>query len=67
MLAFFWGAPLLASLRGVRASGAIGAIGTIAGSILPAVLVVVLGVAFLLQGNPSQIPFSPDALFRTSS
>jgi glutamate:GABA antiporter len=61
MLTFFW-ATTLASLGGVRASSAIGAIGTVAGSILPAVLVVVLGAAYLLQGNPSQIPFSAGAL-----
>jgi amino acid transporter len=61
MLVFFWGTTA-ASLGGVRASSAIGAIGTVAGSIVPAILVVVLGAAFLLQGNPSQIPFSPEAL-----
>jgi glutamate:GABA antiporter len=61
MLLFFWGTTA-ASLGGVRASSAIGAIGTVAGSIVPAILVVVLGAAFLLQGNPSQIPFSAGAL-----
>ena len=61
MLVFFWGTTA-ASLGGVRASSAIGAIGTIAGSIVPAILVVVLGAAFLLQDNPSQIPFSAGAL-----
>jgi glutamate:GABA antiporter len=61
MLGFFWAATLL-TLPGVRASSAIGAIGTVAGSILPAVLVVVLGAVYLLQGNPSQIPFSGEAL-----
>ncbi len=61
MLTVFW-ATTAASLAGVRASSAIGSIGTVAGSILPAVLVVVLGAAYLLQGNPSQIPFSPEAL-----
>ncbi|MGD9530912.1 MAG: APC family permease, partial [Pseudonocardia sp.] len=61
MLTFFWGTTL-ASLGGVRASSAIGSIGTVAGSILPAVLVVVLGAAYLAQGNPSQIPFSAGAL-----
>jgi amino acid transporter len=61
MLVFFWGTTA-ASLGGVRASSAIGAIGTIAGSIVPAILVVALGAAFLVQGNPSQIPFSPGAL-----
>ncbi|MGQ0574739.1 MAG: amino acid permease [Pseudonocardia sp.] len=61
MLSFFW-ATTLASLAGVRASSAIGAIGTVAGSIFPAILVVVLGAAYLAQGNPSQIPFSAGAL-----
>jgi glutamate:GABA antiporter len=61
MLGFFWGTTLL-NLPGVKTSSAVGSIGTIAGSILPAVLVVVLGAAFLLQGNPSQIPFSAAAL-----
>jgi amino acid transporter len=61
MLTFFWGTTA-ANLFGVRASSAIGAIGTIAGSILPAIMVVVLGAAFLLAGNPSQIPFSAGAL-----
>jgi amino acid transporter len=61
MLVFFWGTTA-ANLGGVRASAAIGAIGTVVGSIVPALLVVVLGAAFLLQGNPSQIPFSAGAL-----
>lgn len=46
----------------MRASSLLGAIGTIAGSIIPALLVVALGIAFLLRGDASQIPFSADAL-----
>ncbi|HYO37678.1 MAG TPA: amino acid permease [Geodermatophilus sp.] len=61
MLVVFWGTTA-AALRGVRASAVIGAVGTVAGSILPALLVVVLGAAFLLRGDPSQIPFSAGAL-----
>ncbi|MGY1706618.1 amino acid permease [Geodermatophilus sp. SYSU D00697] len=61
MLVFFWGTTA-AALRGVRTSSLIGSIGTVAGSILPALLVVVLGAAFLLRGDPSQIPFSAGAL-----
>ncbi|MEU2348465.1 amino acid permease [Modestobacter sp. NPDC049651] len=61
MLVCFWGTTA-AALHGVRASSVIGAVGTVAGSILPAVLVVVLGAAFLLRGDRSQIPFSADAL-----
>ena len=61
MLTFFWLTTLL-NLRGLRASSLLGSIGTIAGSIVPAILVVVLGAAFLLRGDHSQIPFSAHAL-----
>ncbi len=61
MLVVFWGTTA-AALRGVRTSAVIGAVGTVAGSILPALLVVVLGAAFLLRGDASQIPFSAGAL-----
>lgn len=61
MLVFFW-ATTLVNLRGVRTSSWIGAVGTIAGSILPALLVVGLGAAYLLQGRHSQIPFSAHAM-----
>jgi amino acid transporter len=61
MLAFFW-LTTLANLGGVRASSLVGAIGTIAGSIVPALLVVGLGIAFLVRGDHSQIPYSAHAL-----
>lgn len=61
MLVFFWGTTLI-NLRGVQTSSWIGSVGTIAGSILPGLLVVGLGAAFLLQGHHSQIPFSAHAL-----
>jgi putative glutamate/gamma-aminobutyrate antiporter len=61
MLAIFWGTTL-AAFRGVGATSAIGSIGTILGAIVPAILVIVLGLAFLADGNPSNIPFSGDAL-----
>jgi amino acid transporter len=61
MLAIFWGATL-AAFRGVGATSAIGAVGTILGAIVPAILVIVLGIVFVLDGNPSEIPFSGDAL-----
>ena len=61
MLAIFWGATLTA-FRGIGATSAIGAIGTVLGAIVPAVLVIVLGIVFVLDGNASEIPFSGDAL-----
>jgi glutamate:GABA antiporter len=61
MLSFFWLTTLL-NVRGVRASSLLGSIGTIAGSIVPAILLVGLGVAYLARGDHSQIPFSGHAL-----
>lgn len=61
MLAIFWAATLL-SFKGIGATSAIGAIGTVLGAIVPALLIMVLGVAFLVDGNDSEIPFSGDAL-----
>ncbi|MGH9025407.1 MAG: amino acid permease [Acidimicrobiia bacterium] len=61
MLVFFWGTTL-ATLPGLKLSSAIGSWGTILGSILPGALVVLLGAAYLLQDNKSQIPFSAEAL-----
>ena len=61
MLVFFW-STTLATLPGLRLSSAIGSWGTIAGSIVPAALIVVFGIFYFAQGNASEIPFSGDAL-----
>lgn len=61
MLLFFWTTTLI-NIKGVRASSIVGAVGTVAGSIVPALLVVGLGIAYLLRGDASQIPFSAGAL-----
>ena len=61
MLAIFWGSTL-AAFRGVGATSKIGSIGTILGAIVPAILVIVLGIAYLADGRESNIPFSGDAL-----
>jgi glutamate:GABA antiporter len=61
MLVFFWATTIL-NFRGVKASSLVGSVGTIAGSIFPAILVVVLGIAYLARGDTSQIPFSAAAL-----
>ena len=61
MLVFFWGTTFV-SMRGVTVSAKIAGIGTVLGSILPAVLVVVLGFVWLFSGDGSAIPFSAEAL-----
>jgi glutamate:GABA antiporter len=57
MLTIFWGGTL-AAFKGIGATSAIGSIGTVLGAIVPALLIMVLGVAFLADGNTSEIPFS---------
>ncbi len=61
MLAMFWGATLV-NLRGSAASTWLGGVGTVVGSIIPAFLVVGLGIAWLASGDGSEIPFSTHAL-----
>lgn len=62
MLVVFWGSTLIA-FKGVGATSIVGSVGTILGAIVPAILVIVLGLAFVVDGNPSEIPFSTGALF----
>lgn len=61
MIVVFWGATLI-NLRGVKTSSALGTIGTIAGSFVPAALVVLLAGLLLFRGTPPAIPFHADAL-----
>jgi len=61
MLTIFWGGTL-AAFKGIGATSAIGSIGTVLGAIVPALLIMVLGVAFLADGNASEIPFSDHEL-----
>ncbi len=55
MLAVFWGATFF-NFLGANASAQLSSIGTIAGSIVPAILLIVLGMAYLAAGHPSNLP-----------
>jgi amino acid transporter len=61
MLAVFWGATL-AAFGGIGRTSWLGAVGTVLGAIVPALLIIALGAAFLAEGNATEIPFSGDAL-----
>lgn len=61
MLVVFWSASLLA-FRGIGTTSWIGSIGTLLGAIIPAIMIIVLGLAFVVGGNSSEIPFSGEAL-----
>jgi amino acid transporter len=55
MMIVFWGTTLVA-LLGSKFSSRFGSIGVVVGTILPGVLFVVLGIAFLLSGTAIQLP-----------
>lgn len=61
ILGGFWGATLFNCL-GLKMSSWFSALGVIAGTILPGLLVIILGMVYLGLGHPMQIAFSASAL-----
>jgi amino acid transporter len=61
MMSSLWGCTLV-GLAGPKASARISNAGLVIGTVIPAALIIVLGVAYPLMGNAIQIPFSPAAL-----
>lgn len=57
----FWGMTIL-NLMGLKISSWFSAFCVIAGTIIPGILILYLGVSWVALGNPSQITFSWDAL-----
>ena len=62
----FW-VTTLANLLGMRASGWISSFGVILGTIIPGSLIIFLGAAWYVMGNPIQINFTLDALIPNMS
>jgi amino acid transporter len=61
MMVAFWGTTLI-SLMGEKVSSRFGSFGVIAGSIIPAILIIVLGLFYFLGGQPLAIPpYTPGA------
>jgi amino acid transporter len=61
IIALFWGGVLVTS-RGVRFVDALSSIGTRAGTLVPAAILVALGAAYLLQGNHPAAPMTAQHL-----
>jgi putative glutamate/gamma-aminobutyrate antiporter len=61
ILVGFWGMTLLNYL-GIKTSSWFSALGVIAGTIVPGLLIITLGMNWVISGNPMQIQFSLDAL-----
>ena len=61
MLVVLWGTTF-ANFFGMKASGLISSVGTMAGTVVPGALIILLGVIWFIIGKPLQISFSMDAL-----
>jgi len=61
VLVVYWGATLV-TLRGIKASSTISKWGGMIGTIIPAAILIVLGVVYFLQGKPLQIEMGWDKL-----
>ncbi len=57
VLVVYWAATFL-NFKGMKLSGAISKWGVIAGTLFPGALIVLLGLVYVLQGRPSQIPIN---------
>jgi len=55
IIVLFWGGVVLAS-RGTSVAARLSSSGTLIGTLIPGAILVVLGVIFLAQGNPSAAP-----------
>lgn len=51
ILVVFWGATLV-NMRGMKASGRLTSVGVVLGTIVPGALIIVLGICWLLMGEP---------------
>ena len=57
LLVMCWSATLY-NFRGTKASGKLSTVGFLSGVLIPALLIIVLGGVYLIQGNPSHISLS---------
>lgn len=48
--------------KGLRSTGRLGWVGSLVGTLLPAILLIGMAAIYLLQGHPSQIPLTPTHL-----
>jgi amino acid transporter len=65
MMIAFWGTTIISNM-GEKASSRFGSFGVVAGSIIPAVLIIVLGFAYTFSGKPLAIPpYTPGAWIPT--
>jgi len=54
ILIFYWMSTLIC-LRGIKVAGKISSIGVILGTLIPGILIIALGIAWITMGNPIEI------------
>ncbi len=64
ILSAFWGATLV-NLRGMKTAGRISSFGVLSGTVLPGVIIIILGLAWVFSGRPIQIDLSLSSLIPT--
>jgi glutamate:GABA antiporter len=60
VLIFFWGMTIL-NYFGIKTSSIISTVGVIIGTLVPGVLIILLGISYIAGGNHLQIPFTSDS------
>ena len=66
VVSVFWIATLV-NFRGMRVSGLISNVGSIAGTVLPGAVLIGCGIFWITSGNPSQVPLELVTAFPTLS
>ena len=61
VIVLYWLATFI-NLHGMKASGRISAIGVIVGTLVPGLLLILVGIYWLTSGEPTSLRFSADAL-----
>ncbi len=61
IVTLFWTGVFVSS-RGMKAVAGLSSAGLVLGTLIPGVLLIVMGIVFLGQGNPSAAPMEPSAL-----
>lgn len=61
MLLVFWGVTL-GNFIGIKFSGLFSSIGVVVGTLIPGALIIILGIAWILIGNPTEVALTVDNL-----
>ncbi len=61
MLTVFWGTTL-SNFIGIKFSGVFSSVGVVLGTLIPGLLIIILGACWIFLGNPTEIPLTINSL-----